>query len=65
MSDEHKYGFGICPDEAAEQELLTRLSNHIACMAPHQKERYAGKLLIEAYNELKRLTNTRTTQGQT
>jgi FtsZ-binding cell division protein ZapB len=32
--------------------LLTRLQNHIAWMAPHQKERAAGKLLIEARKEI-------------
>lgn len=29
-------------------DILTRLDNHIALMAPHQKEREAGKLLIDA-----------------
>lgn len=34
-------------------DLVTRLSSYIARMAPHQKEREGGKLLIEALEELK------------
>lgn len=37
------------------QELLTRLRNHIAIMAPHQAERQAGKLLMESEKEIRRL----------
>ena len=33
-------------------DLLGRLRGHIAAMAPHQKERHAGKLLIEATDAL-------------
>ncbi len=32
-----------------------KLEGYIACMAPHQKIRRAGKLLIEALEEIKRL----------
>lgn len=35
--------------------LLQHLNNHIAAMAPHQKERRGGKLLIAAADEIKRL----------
>jgi hypothetical protein len=31
-----------------EQELVQRLTSHIAQMAPHQKERDGGRLLIQA-----------------
>jgi predicted metal-binding protein len=33
---------------AVQSGLIRRLRNHIAMMAPHQKERQTGKLLIEA-----------------
>ena len=33
-------------------DLLGRLRAHIAMMAPHQKERHAGKLLIEAADRI-------------
>lgn len=36
-------------------DLLARLQNHIAMMAPHQRDRYAGKLLVEARDEIVRL----------
>lgn len=32
--------------------LITQLQNHIAVMAPHQKERHAGQLLIHATKAL-------------
>lgn len=35
--------------------LLTRLYNHRAMMAPHQKERHTGKLLLESIAEIERL----------
>ena len=35
------------------KDLLTRLQKHIMGMAPHQKERQQGELLIEAYKEIK------------
>lgn len=35
--------------------LLTRLHLHIATMAPHQKSREAGKLLIDAAHRIERL----------
>jgi hypothetical protein len=35
--------------------LLRRLQNHRAAMAPHQKKRHAGKLLLEATDEIQRL----------
>lgn len=33
-------------------DLLARLRGHVAMMAPHQRERHAGKLLIEAKEAL-------------
>lgn len=36
-------------------DLLKRLNNHIMMMAPHQRDRVQGKLLIEARDEIKRL----------
>lgn len=41
--------------EAHGSALLRRLQNHRAIMAPHQRERHAGKLLIEATSEIQRL----------
>jgi hypothetical protein len=35
--------------------LVQRLRSHISGMAPHQKERVAGKMLIEATDEIGRL----------
>ena len=35
--------------------LLRRLQNHRAMMSPEQKQRHAGKLLLEATDELQRL----------
>jgi hypothetical protein len=40
---------------ARSAPLVERLRNHIATMAPHQKERHTGKLLIEATEEIERL----------
>jgi len=34
-------------------DLLNRLSCHIGMMAPHQKDRYSGRLLIEAAEALR------------
>jgi hypothetical protein len=36
--------------------LLTRLYNHRAMMAPHQKERHTGKMLLECIAEIERLS---------
>lgn len=36
-------------------DLITRLSSYIARMAPHQKEREGGQLIIEAFRELRML----------
>lgn len=36
------------PTPVACSDLVRRLRAHIAMMAPHQKERRTGKLLIEA-----------------
>jgi len=36
-------------------DLLCRIRNHQAMMAPHQKERTTGKLLIEAADRLEKL----------
>lgn len=36
-------------------DLLCRISNHLAMLAPHQKERMTGKLLIEAKERLEKL----------
>lgn len=40
-------------DKAGVKTLLERMSNHIAMMAPHQKERLTGQLLIEARDALR------------
>lgn len=37
------------------QRLVRRLRSHIAMLAPHQKERMTGNLLIEATDEIGRL----------
>lgn len=37
------------------QRLIRRLHSHIAMLAPHQKERRTGMLLIEATEEIGRL----------
>lgn len=37
------------------QRLVRRLRSHISMLAPHQKERMTGKLLIEATDEIGRL----------
>lgn len=42
-------------DRLRSNALLCRLRAHIAIMAPHQKERAAGRLLIEAADEITRL----------
>jgi len=34
--------------------LLRRLQSYVAIMAPHQRDRYGGKLLIEATREIQR-----------
>lgn len=36
-------------------ELLRRLNTHISIMAPHQKDRKQGMLLIEARNAIQEL----------
>ncbi len=41
------------------EDLLKRLRNHIMAMAPHQKDRQQGKLLIEAESILAAITKTR------
>jgi hypothetical protein len=38
--------------ETEKQDLLKRLQNHIIGMAPHQKARQQGSLLIEAYGAI-------------
>ena len=45
------------PDPASvrQDQLVRRLQAHIAMMAPHQKERSGGQLLIEATAEIQRL----------
>lgn len=40
---------------SSQDPLVRRLQNHIAMLAPHQKERMTGKLLIEATAEIQRL----------
>lgn len=35
--------------------MIEKLRNHIAQMAPHQKERAGGKLVIEALAEIEKL----------
>ena len=37
------------------EELLSRVQNHIAQMAPHQSQRHAGKLIIECHAHIARL----------
>lgn len=37
--------------------VVRRLRGHIAQMAPHQRERRGGQLIIEATDELERLQN--------
>lgn len=44
-----------CESGAHGSALLRRLQNHRAAMAPHQKERLAGKLLLAATDEIDRL----------
>lgn len=39
--------------ESEREKLVTDLSNYIAAMAPHQKERMAGKLILRAFEALK------------
>lgn len=39
-------------------DLVERLSAHIAMMAPHQKTREAGRLLIDSLAEIAPTTNT-------
>lgn len=46
---------GRCAVADGSAPLLTRLQNHLCMMAPHQRDRYAGKLLIEATHELAKL----------
>lgn len=48
MSDPHVIDSPAAPPVVACSALLYRIRNHISIMAPHQKERYAGRLLIEA-----------------
>lgn len=43
------------PTEGTKPDILARLISHRAVMAPHQKERYAGKLLLEAITEIESL----------
>ena len=44
------------PETAGQQDgIVRRLSNHIAIMGPHQRERRGGQLLIEARDALKAL----------
>lgn len=43
------------PAGVTVQRLVRRLRSHIAMLAPHQKERMTGKLLIEATDEIGRL----------
>lgn len=55
----HKKGFIHDPSRHADEQLVQRLQNHIAAMAPHQKDRVGGKLLIEAAAEIKRLSGAK------
>lgn len=47
-------GRGLSTKRIRSMDLLTRLNNHIAMMAPHQRERHGGRLLIEARDEIAR-----------
>lgn len=46
-------------------DLLTRLNNHAAMMAPHQQDRHTGRLLLEARERLVELQNIVTTDHET
>ncbi len=39
-------------------DLLARLNSYISIMAPHQRERRGGQLMIEAAKEIKELRET-------
>jgi hypothetical protein len=39
----------------SEPDVLDALCRHIAMMAPHQKDRHQGRLVIEARDEIRRL----------
>lgn len=45
----------LSPSPMADGDLLERLVRHISMMAPHQKDREGGRLLIESADEIKRL----------
>ena len=36
-------------------DLVSRLRSHIAMMAPHQRERVGGRLLVESFDEIREL----------
>lgn len=39
--------------ESEREKLVTDLANYVATMAPHQKERMGGKLILRAFEALK------------
>jgi hypothetical protein len=45
----------IAERNAMKTDTLGKLQNYIAAMAPHQKERMGGMLLVEAAETIKRL----------
>lgn len=55
MSDKGSGDAGQTLAEAHGSALLRRLQSHVAMMAPHQRERRAGKLLLDSTAEIQRL----------
>ncbi len=52
-----------CGDDISDRlkevvpDLVARLKNHVSMMAPHQREREAGRLIIESLAEIVRLNS--------
>lgn len=44
--------------EQDREKLVTDLANYVAGMAPHQKERMSGQLILRAYEALKSICIT-------
>ena len=47
-----------------QNTVLRRLRAYISTMAPHQRERAAGRLLIEAAEEIERLLSGKFTEAE-
>ena len=43
-------------------DIIQRLRNHVAQMAPHHREREQGRLIVDALAEIERLTASRPLQ---